>query len=126
MERHKSSKRHIYQDLIFWADRGMIAMEDRRDGSYKRASPEDFDARAEAIGAESRRCYYPLERAAMQAVANTMKRVIAEAIAQGCPLDPKVQEYDAKHRSWAGHWSQNPGMPHERCSPGGLILGNYL
>jgi hypothetical protein len=134
-----------YRGMVFWADRGMVSVEDLSDGSYKRLSPLVFEERATAIAAEEKRCVYPEERIGVIELSLAAKAIARQALMQGCFFDPKARAYKARHRgrAWSavGQLLQRQRqmraaarrqaaaegkplyLPGERVSRGGLILG---
>lgn len=119
-----SDKVYNYIDLTFWAESGVVIVVDDRDGSRNAVSPTSWHERALAIGREASRAQYYKEKIAMRTVANDMIRCAQEAVDMGDPTDPKVIEYQARHRS--RNSIQVPKMPkfspNGHVRPGGLIV----
>ena len=91
--------------LEFYAERGMITLIDMdraasddytADETIKRLSPGDFLKRAVAVRMSTPDNYDDRHSAASKLLEEA-KIVVKEAIAQGDPTDPKVQEHHAKH-----------------------------
>ncbi len=95
------TSRYVYRfdNLIYWAERGMITLKDERDGTSKRIRITVWAERADSIGKEGLRCVYPSERDKFANTANEMIKCCEQAAAQGDPMDPEVQAYHGRHRN---------------------------
>ena len=87
-----------FRSQLFGAKGGLVHIFDERDGTRSVCDPDEFLARAEALGREAAYCIYADERKELIDAANDMEACAAEAAAQGNPLDPKVQAYYARHK----------------------------
>ncbi len=99
---HNGRRLYRHKQLLFGAQRGFIVVFDERDGTTNKVDCAEFELRAEALGLEAARCVYGPEREELIDAANCMEAAVADAMAQGNPLDPKVQAYHARHRSKCG------------------------
>lgn len=84
--------------LRFWADGGMIYIYDEKKGGLTSISPDTAEARASALGEESRvEEKYGDERRDLENAANDLRECAARARAQGSPLDPGYQNWLSRH-----------------------------
>jgi hypothetical protein len=121
-----SGKVRRYKDLRFWAEGGMVAMVDERNGSFEYKSPMVMRQRAKAFFAEAEYMkdkggHYADERRALVYAARDMIEVIQEAEAQGCPLIPQVADQQRHEKRRIYSPGVGPGR-HEQRTPAGLIL----
>ena len=101
---HKQGKVYKYQDLIFWAQGGVICIEDTRDGSYQTASRAEFVARILVVrqSIDANRYQYPSERNEDYNFIFNGVAAVKEAKQQGDPFDPAVIEalIRGRRKSW--------------------------
>lgn len=110
---NKEGKRYAYQDQIFYAWNGRVAIEDQRDGNFKTMSAPEFFARAISFNAAVKKAspaaLYPDERAEMQGLVIAMCECVKEARAQGDPSDPEVMKQVSKENRPISVSMGNPG-----------------
>lgn len=89
----KEGPRHRFQDQIFYAWNGVVAVEDQRDGTFKTMPRADFAARAVAFNEALKQkwdCFYDDERTALGRAVVEMCECVKEAKDQGDPYDPEA------------------------------------
>jgi len=89
-------RRYKYKDLIFWAENGLIRMEDQRTGEFFTITRQEAFERAKAIAEEINMITWGDEREATLSLVQSMCDVIDEAKNQGDPTDPEVIERVAR------------------------------
>lgn len=90
-EAKKVGKRRRYMDLEFWAENGLIYMEDHRDGSFQVLTTYEARERAVQMAEEAPRMKYYKEQVALLKMVEEMCDVIDEAKHQGDPMDDDVR-----------------------------------
>lgn len=94
----KEGKHHKFMDLEFWAEDGLIFIEDRRDGDFKVITCKEFAHRADAINEEAKREYYADDRHRLNDCVLAMHEVWKEAKTQGDVTDVKIAMKKHKER----------------------------
>lgn len=108
--------------LHYWAEGGMVCMEDDGTGEFYVVTVRDWLLRARAISAMARRANYQ-ERVDLQRTVENMVACAKEARTQGDPLDPKVQEWYRKHKPRNHILVELPGAAKRAgTKPGKLLL----
>lgn len=92
----KEGKHQSHEDLDFWAEDGLIVIEDKRNGDFNVVTCSDFAKRAKAINLEAKRASYPSDRDNLNDWVVKMHTVWKEARAQGDPSDLEVVK--SRHR----------------------------
>lgn len=101
----KEGKHYRFDELEFWAEDGLIFIQDHRDGSVKADTRADFVKRARAVNNEAEREYkrgkYPDEHKRLVDCVINMRDAWNEAKDQGDPADPEIaiQKYREYRRS---------------------------
>lgn len=95
---NKQSTRYRNEDLEYWAEDGLIYMEDHRCGDFNVITCADFAARARAINLEAKRAKYQVDRDNWNSWVLNMHECWKEAKAQGDPGDPVVMKQRYKER----------------------------
>lgn len=121
----KSGKMFKFRGLCYWAQGGMVAIADDKDGSFKYEAPMTMRLRAKAFAEESdymrRKGGHPTdERRELLRAARDLMEVLQEAEAQGNPLIPHVA--DQQYRESRRIFCQGNGTRRENTTPAGLIL----
>jgi hypothetical protein len=94
----KEGKHRRFDDLEFWAEDGLIFMEDHNDGSFNVITCYDFALRAKCINEEAVRAKYPSDAKRLRDIVMDMYEAWKEAKAQGDPDDPVVAKQKYKER----------------------------
>jgi len=98
-------KHYRFEDIEFWAEDGVIFIEDHIDSTYKAVTCSDFRDRAiavkRAVDREYQRGMYPDEHKRLVDCLCDMRDCFKEAKAQGDPADPSVaiQRYRDRKKS---------------------------
>jgi hypothetical protein len=104
----KEGKRFKHSDLEFWAEEGLIYMEDRRNGDFNVVTCRDFALRAAAINEEAKRAKYPSDAKDLNDWVLKMHECWKEAKTQGDPMDLEIAKRKYKERRKAvlitGSW----------------------
>lgn len=79
-----------HDDMEFWAEDGLIYMEDRRNGEFNVITCYDIAKRAKCLNDEAKRAYYQVDRDNLNDWVNKIHSAWKEAKAQGDPSDIKV------------------------------------
>lgn len=87
-----------YGDLDFWAQNGMICMEDQGSGEFYVVTRREFLERTLSVNGANRREMGLDQRDTLQRVVTDMIECIKEAKHQGDPDDPKVQAWYRRNR----------------------------
>lgn len=101
----KEGKHYRFEDVEFWAEDGLIFIEDHKDGEFKIDTCRDFAMRAHAINEAARREYqrgkYPSEHKRLVDCVCNMRDCFKEAREQGDPMDPRVvaQQYRERRKA---------------------------
>lgn len=98
----REGKHHRFKDLEFWAEEGVILIEDQLNGDVTAATCKDFVTRAKCIYDEIPRMKYADERKELQDGVINMHAVWKEAKEQGDPMDPEVARKKYLERKRAG------------------------
>lgn len=94
----KEGKHYTHDGLEFWAEDGVIFIEDRRNGDFNAVSCRDFVKRAAAIHLEAKRAKYPSDRDNLNDWVCKMHDCWKEAKSQGDPADIGVAKQKYKER----------------------------
>jgi hypothetical protein len=96
----KEGKHYKHDDLEFWAEDGLIFIEDRRDGTFNVVPCREFSLRAKAINEEAKRATYPSDKANLNEWVLKMHDAWKEAKSQGDPADPRIalQKYRERRK----------------------------
>ncbi len=94
----KEGRHYSFMDLEFWAEDGLIFIEDRRDGDFKVITCKEFVNRAKAINEEAKREFYPDDRAKLNNCVMAMHEVWKEAKSQGDAMDVNIAMKKHKER----------------------------
>src|SRR4051812_17445533 len=86
----KEGSHYKHDQLEFWAEDGLIYIEDRRDGTFNVVTCRDFADRAEAINFEAKRAKYPSDAKNLNDWVLKMFDAWKDAKAQGDPMDVNV------------------------------------
>lgn len=104
----KEGKHHTFDDLEFWAEDGLIYIEDKRVGDFHVITCRDFALRAKAINDEAKRTYYICDRHKLNDCVLKMHETYQEAKSQGDPMDVEIAIKKHKERRKAaiitGNW----------------------
>lgn len=126
----KEGKHYQFDDLEWWAEDGLIFIEDRRDGTFKIDTCDDFKQRALAVNQAAKREYergkYPDEHKRLTDCVCNMRDAWKEAVDQGNPADPVVaaQKYRERRRSLrASMLMPNTSCEHSASEPKMLLSG---
>lgn len=101
----KSGKHYFFDDLEFYAERGMVSLIDTEraasedytvDQTLKRLRPGDFLKRVISVRMSTPDNYSDKHKQASKLLEEATI-VVREAMQQGDPLDPAVQAHNAKH-----------------------------
>jgi hypothetical protein len=92
-----------FRDLRYWAQDGMVAIMDEKDGQLKFEAPMTMRYRAVSIAkeADSMRLHgghYVDEQRELLKAARGLMEVVKSAEDQGCPLDPNVLQQQVEER----------------------------
>lgn len=85
-------RRYRFRDMEFWAENGMVMLEDRNTGEFIAVTRRDMILRAMAFNDEINKIPWGDEREEMHSIVQSLADVIREAKHQGDPSDPKVVE----------------------------------
>ena len=88
--------RYKFQDMTFWAEHGLVYIEDQRDGDFQVLTADEAFERAKQLACEVQSCKYADEALALLRLVESMADCHAEAKAQGDPTDEKVLEQKAR------------------------------
>lgn len=114
----RESKRiYKFDGIRYWAEEGLITLYDEKDGTSRRIKPDDFLERATALGKQATREKHYREEQKFLNTADEMEKCAAEAIAQGDPSDPKVQQYEYKHGVYKKAYAQVTKAISEKRAP---------
>jgi hypothetical protein len=103
----REGRHYRYKHLEFWAQGGLITIIDRNragdsekqlDEYAQRMPPRDFIKRAIAARITGKD-FYPSEDHLLTRMLEDATAAVKEALAQGDPTDPAVQEHTIKHKS---------------------------
>lgn len=98
----KPGPKYKFKDQRFWAEGGLVCIEDQRNGEYKVITRAEAAARAIAFNAELQNYSYPSERDELCRCVCNLCEAVKEAKRQGDPTDPEVRRSrikDAKKAS---------------------------
>lgn len=97
---HRQGQRYKFKDQLFWAEGGLICVEDQRDGDFKVITRAEAAARAITFNEELKYSdTYPSERDELCKCVCNLRDAVKEAKHQGDPTDPEVRRHrirDAK------------------------------
>jgi len=99
----KEGKVLSFRDIRYWAQDGMVAIMDERNGEMKFEAPMNMRYRAVSFASEAesmrtRGGHYVDEHRELLQAAKGLMEVIKAAEEQGCPLDPNVMRQQAEER----------------------------
>lgn len=94
----QEGKRYTFQELIFWAEDGLVYIEDKRDGDFNVVTCRDFVARAKAINEEAKLSLYPSDVQQLQDCVLKMHQAYKDAKNQGDPMDVEIAKRKYKER----------------------------
>src|SRR5437764_38910 len=92
----KIGTKYKFKNQIFWAEDGMICIEDQRDGDFKCLSRTEAFERAKIFNEELRHTTYPDERDELCRCVVGLRDAYFEAKTQGDPTDPIVRKQKLK------------------------------
>ncbi len=95
---NKEGKHYIFDDLEFWAENGLIYIEDKRKDEFNVVTCRDFVYRAKAINDEIKRSIYTSDTRHLQDCVLKMHEVWKEAKSQGDPTDVEIAKKKYKER----------------------------
>ncbi len=91
-------RRYSFLDLDFWAEDGVIFIEDKRDGDFNAVTCKDFVQRAKALNEEAKRSLLPSDVQALQDCVLMMYECWKEAKSQGDPSDVEIAKRKYRER----------------------------
>jgi hypothetical protein len=94
----KEGKHFTHDQLEFWAEDGLIFIEDRRVGDFNIVSCYDFALRARALNKEAKRAKYQVDRDNLNDWVCKMHECWKEAKTQGDPMDPEIARQKYRER----------------------------
>lgn len=94
----KEGKHKIFDNIEFWAEEGLIFIEDRSSGDCNVVTCKDFVKRAVVIHDEAKRAWFKDDRDRLNDCVINMYEVWKEAKTQGDPSDPKIALQKLKER----------------------------
>ena len=99
----KESSVLTFRDLRYWAQDGMVAIMDEKNGEMKFEAPMTMRYRAVSMAAEAESMrlssgHYVDEQRELLKTARGLMEVIKAAEEQGCPLDPRVRQQQTEER----------------------------
>ncbi len=94
----KAGRHYKFQDLEFWAEDGLVYVEDRRNGDFNVITCRDFVQRAKAINEEAKLSLYPSDVEELQSCVLKMYQVYKDAKSQGDPMDVAIAKRKYKER----------------------------
>lgn len=89
-------RRYSFRGLQFWAELGLVRLEDQKDGSYFVITRREALLRAQAINEEISHSSYASERSELQNLVQNMIECVKEAKTQGDPMDMEVRQSKSK------------------------------
>jgi hypothetical protein len=95
--RHEG-KHYKHEDMEFWAEDGLIYIEDRREGDFNVVTCYDFAIRAKALNREAKRAKYQVDRDNLNEWVLKMHEAWKEAKSQGDPMDIEVAKQKYRER----------------------------
>lgn len=95
---NQEGKHRTFKGLEFWAENGLIFIEDRIDGDFKVITCRDFALRARSINDECKREFYASDRKELQDCVLAMYECWKEAKNQGDPEDIEVARRKYRER----------------------------
>lgn len=99
-DQHKQGKVYAYKNLIFWAQGGVICIEDKENGDFNTVTAAEFAARiitVREILAKDRHRFTDERNEDHNFILNGCA-CVKEARKQGDPFDPAVIAYMNRHR----------------------------
>lgn len=94
---HRQGPRSKFKDQVFWAEGGLICVEDQRNGAFKVMTRAEAAARTIALNGElSIASYYPSEKDELLKCVCNLAEAVKEAKRQGDPTDPDVRRQRIK------------------------------
>ena len=92
-----------FRDLRYWAQDGMVAIMDEKNGELKYEAPMTMRYRAVSLAKEAESMkdhggHYVDERRELLSAARDLMTVVRAAEDQGCPLDPRVLQQQVEER----------------------------
>lgn len=123
----REGKRFRFRDLLFWAQSGMICIQDER---YDAKDPESFEVvmvremlfRVRAVNADIHRIKYADEREEHHKFVENMIKCCKEAQTQGRPDDPKAVASMLRHRRQT--WVMGSGKDGRTQIGSSVVLGS--
>ena len=109
---------HIFRKQRFWAEDGVICLENQDSGEFKAISRAEAAARAIALNAELQYIDFPDERRELSNCVIALCAAVKEAKRQGDPTDPEVVKDRIKSLRKAAM------VTGAVKSDGGIILGS--
>jgi len=109
-------------DLVFYAQNGMIVMEDEGNGDFFVVTRREFLERAQALNRMNSRERHADQRDKINRTVEEMICCVKDAKFQGDPLDPRVQEWYLKHRPWKNQQLLIPSMPGQPANPSRSLI----
>jgi hypothetical protein len=95
-----TGKRYRFRDQEYWAESGLVHIENRHTGDYKCLSRAEAFARAVRFNEELKYdhdgTFYPDERTDMYRLVHSLLEVCQDAKYQGDPMDPVAAKQRAK------------------------------
>jgi hypothetical protein len=85
-----TSKPHRFRDQLFWAEGGLICIENQKTGEFKVIKRLDATLRAIALNAELAFTEYPSDRDELMRCVVALCEAVKEARRQGDPSNPEV------------------------------------
>ncbi len=110
----REGTRYKFRSLLFWAQGGLICIEDARDNSFKAETVRDFLLRANAINGEIPRMGYTDERLEHQKFVEDAICSCRQAKQQGQPDDPKAMADMLKMRRRSVLYASGPVSQHKK------------
>lgn len=89
-------KQYKYRNLIFWAEKGLVRIEDQRTGSFHTVTRREALLRIKAINDGLYLEKYSDEKAEQQRMVEDMIECVKTAKSQGDPMDPLVMKHFGK------------------------------
>ena len=117
----KTKNIYKYNQIEFWAEDGLIQINDERDGSQKAETSAAMRPRAKALFEEASRATYADEKRALMGAARDIMLCIQEAREQGDPTDPRAAKELAHDNRKI--WSTGVSVPSNKVTKSGIVLG---
>lgn len=111
--------RHRFRRQEFWAEGGMVCLENVDNGDFRAITRAEAAARAIALNEELRFIEYPSERDELSRCIQNLCEVVKEAKRQGDPTNPAVRRDRIKSL-------RKPALITGPSSDGGVILDGSI